>query len=103
MMRHPSTEGRCRQCGEAVLWARSEDGRRVAVEREPRADGDTILVRTETGKLLAFVARWRIARRKDGFSGNGYYGYLYDGCGVEEFSRYILHRNICPYSEDRKE
>lgn len=90
-MSRATSEGRCRQCGAAILWARGEDGRRRAVDPQPGADGELILIKTEQGKLLAFTKRWIIEKRGDGFSGNGYYGYRYTGMGAEQFGLYVPH------------
>lgn len=92
---------RCRDCGAKVLWARSETGKRIPVDTEPRADGDLMLVTTENGKLLALAGRWLYEQRADGFSRQSYYGYGYDGRGTEHFGRYVAHRATCTASEER--
>lgn len=83
-------EGRCHSCGQQVLWARDEAGKRVPLDPEPVGDGVVLLVETENGKLLAFVKRWI---RDVG------YGYRYDGMGREWFGRYARHSATCPAAE----
>lgn len=45
----------CRSCGASIVWARTDSGRLMPVDREPSAQGRLVL-RTEDGELHVRVA-----------------------------------------------
>lgn len=77
----------CKDCKAKIVWARTEGGKRIALDPEPHSDGSIRLWETANGKLLAFVQRW-LPNGPDG-------GYGYDApkeAAREWFGHYIRHR-----------
>lgn len=94
-MSDPARLYRCRRCGVWVLWARSENGKRMPVSPEPDSGGNLLLITTEKGKLLALAPRPIRERRSDGFSGQTNRGYGYEGIGRRHPGRYVAHYESC--------
>jgi hypothetical protein len=80
----------CKGCGAEIVYARTEGGKRIALDPEPHADGNIRLWETANGKLLAFYQRW-FAEQGYGFAAPPEGSGLYKST-KEWFGLYLSHR-----------
>jgi hypothetical protein len=48
---------RCGSCGAAIFWAKTQIGKRIPIDLEPRADGNLVVRRAQAGVVAVPLAK----------------------------------------------